>query len=198
MEIHEWIGKRKTSYYFDYRDRDGIKRRVTCDNLEEAERSRESIKKRTRRKRKLFSGMAQRWLDFAKATVRLQSWQGYRSIVSNHLDPHFECCNIDTISRAEIKEFLASKLRDGFAPKTVQSLLSCLVSVFDFAIDDEVISTSPAKGVWRRLGLKSIDPQEIKAMTAQELDRFLLAARKTPPGQWHSLLSCWTNRPDVA
>ena len=103
MEIHEWIGKRKTSYFFDYYDRDGIKRRVTCDSLEEAEHSRESIKNRTRKKRKLFSGMAERWLGVKQSTVLPQTLQEYKGVVRRYVNPQFGDFNVDTITRAEVK-----------------------------------------------------------------------------------------------
>lgn len=165
----------------DYKDLDGKRRWISCENHEEAklllaERIRYPGGKTT------FAEVGARWLELSRAKCKPGSIEHYESNLRNHILPAFGDRPISEIKRGEIRDFLVAKMNDGLAGKTTSHLLASMVAVLDVALEDELIQANPAMRLSRRLGLRrAAGSQDIKPFTESELARLLETARIVRP-----------------
>jgi len=98
--------------------------------------------------------------------------QDYQDILDNHVSPVFEDLQVDEITRGKVKDFLLSKLIDGYAPSTVSHMRDVVSGVLNQAVDDELIPANPAlrlgKVIKRKDKKNSINP-----LSSEELKLFL-------------------------
>jgi site-specific recombinase XerC len=89
------------------------------------------------------------------------------------------------LTKSRIEDFLAAKLRSGFSRNTVRIIHAPLRAMLNAAVDDGAILANPANRLGRQLRLVTTPAarqEEIKAMTREQLVRFLAAAARTVPG----------------
>ncbi len=190
------IRKRRGKWVVDYRDAAGIRRWVTCTAKREAEailvdRLRES-RQRTRSSvdPSITTGnYADRWLTLISATVKPRTLESYQQTLRNHLLPAFGKICVRDLTKGRIKDFLAAKIASGLSRNTVRIIHATLRAMLNAAVDDGVILANPANRLGRQLRLVTAPAarqQEIKAMTREQMARFLAAAAHTVPGM-HAL-----------
>ena len=87
---------------------------------------------------------ARRWNEY--------TFMRYESILRLHLWPHeiFKAKRINEINRIDIKKRLRLLLKT-HSPATVELVHTVLCSIFQEAVEDEVISSNPAKGILKTL-----------------------------------------------
>ena len=95
---------------------------------------------------------------------------------------------VQQLTRGRIKSFLAGKLNEGLARNTVRLIHAPLRGMLNAALDDGIIMSNPAAKLGRQLRITSSasDREESKAMSRQELSKFLAAAREREP-RWFAL-----------
>ena len=76
----------------------------------------------------------------------LKSYKEWYNIVYNQLIPVFGNRDITSIKKYEIKEFIAHKLKT-VSPRRARTLINVISSIFDIAIDYEVISSNPSQAI---------------------------------------------------
>jgi integrase len=190
------IRKRRGKWVVDYRDAAGFRRWVTCTAKREAEailgdRLRES-RPRTRPSvdPSITTGnYADRWLTLIAATVKPRTLESYQQTLRNHLLPAFGKICVRDLTKGRIKDFLATKLRSGLSRNTVRIIHATLRAMMNAAVDDGAILANPANRLGRQLRLVTAPAarqEEIKAMTREQLVRFLAAAARAVPGM-HAL-----------
>jgi integrase len=190
------IRKRRGKWVVDYRDTAGIRRWVTCTARREAEailadRLRES-RQRTRPSvdpNITIGSYADRWLTLISTTVKPRTLESYRQTVRNHLLPAFGTICVRDLSKGRIKDVLAAKIGSGLSRNTVRIIHATLRAMLNAAVDDGAILANPANRLGRQLRLVTAPAarqEDIKAMTREQVARFLAAANRTVPGM-HAL-----------
>jgi integrase len=121
----------------------------------------------------LFKDCAQAFIEITvPATCKESTVRDYQDILKNHVSPIFEELLVDEITRGKVKDFLLSKLNDGYASSTVSHMRDVISGVLNQAVDDELIPANPAL----RLGkiIKRKDKKEaINPLSAEELKLLL-------------------------
>lgn len=129
-----------------------------------------------------------RWLDANAHAWRPRYLASNRYLLDTHVYPFvidgtpLGDFSIAAVQRAHVKALLTAKRHAGFAPDTVRLIFRALSGLLGEAVEDEVIPYNPAgsirlgKGLRRQMA-KPTEDEQVKAMTEDELTRFLNAAK---------------------
>ncbi len=88
-----------------------------------------------------FSRAADEWVQANKSRWKESSTVKYLNILNNHLLPEFGQRNITDISRADVQAYISKLLTScgrnnaGLAPKTVNSIISVMKNIFEYAAE---------------------------------------------------------------
>jgi integrase len=89
---------------------------------------------------------------------------------------------LTAIDRAHVKALVLAKRRAGYAPDSVRLMFAPLRQLLHEAVEDELLPFNPiavpGKTIRRQLA-RTASTEQVKAMTAEELDRFLTVAKAT-------------------
>ena len=179
-------GKRRPKWVVDFSDAEGKRRYLTLYTIEEANQFNETMRREAqRRKRKelsTFAEIGKNYIDVTRPFVKPQTADLYARVLRQHVYPEIGDQLVVSLTRSDIKTFLASKLEGGLKAKSVMTIQSAVKGVFDTAIDSEIVGQNPAAGLQRFIRRGSnILAGPIKAMTSVQLDRFLDVAEQTEP-----------------
>jgi integrase len=126
----------------------------------------------------LFKDCAKAFIEITiPATCKSSTTRDYQDILDNHVSPVFEDLQMDEITRGKVKDFLLSKLNDGYASSTVSHMRDVVSGVLNQAVDNELIPANPAL----RLGkiIKRNDKKEsINPLSSEELKLLLDIVKK--------------------
>lgn len=122
-----------------------------------------------------LDGYAELFFAEVRARTREASVMRYRSAYRTHIAGELGERRLDDVTRFELKQFVAKLHAEGVGLTTPVKVLSML---FSSAYEDGMIQRHPAKGLRRMF--QTAKPANPKAMTADELARFLDAARAEP------------------
>jgi integrase len=133
-----------------------------------------------------LAAFAREWLDTypeAKGLKR-STREGYASIVELHLIPELGTQRLDAIDVADLDHYLASKRRQGYAPRTINRHLNLLSELFNAAARRGLVRSNPVVAVDRpkepRRHWRILSPVEVGAVVrafeqlaaeAEEADR---------------------------
>jgi integrase len=121
-----------------------------------------------------FKAYAEAWFNTTvKATCKPSTVGDYEGLLNNHLYPAFEKTPITDINRGKVKEFLLSKLNEGFSPSTVSHMKNVLSGVLAQALDHEVIQANTALGIKKIANGGKAKQEAINPLTGDELDLLL-------------------------
>lgn len=127
-----------------------------------------------------FGDYARRWLDrYGETSLKHSTRKGYESILRNHLGA-LEDRPLDQITKAELRDLISAKLLTGLTPATVTRIKALISIIFSHALDDELISQTPAS----RLGKLIKDRRQkktIEPFSREEAQEFLNAVREHYP-----------------
>jgi len=117
-----------------------------------------------------FKDFSDDWIDITvPATCKPSTLREYQDILKNHVLPIFSDQEITGINKGQVKDFLLSKLNDGYAYSTVGHIRNCLSGVFNLAMDHEVIVMNPAqqlRGIIKKKNSKDdINPLSVAELT---------------------------------
>ena len=137
-----------------------------------------------------FCEVAIMWLnDYVKTMRRSSTHERYKGILDNHILPSLGKLPISQIRKGDIRTLLLSKKRD-YATSTVCMIRDVTSGVFNYALDDEIISTNPVTGITKRLGLER-DKKEVRPMTLEEVSDFLETCQKYQPEHYPLFLTAF-------
>ena len=100
----------------------------------------------------------------------------YESCLRVHLVPHFRTRPLHRITREQVEAFIALKINDGLAPKSVLNYLGILHSIFAFAERRGLVAGNVCKLVDKPQAAGG--EERIRYLTAAELDGLLAAAER--------------------
>ena len=127
---------------------------------------------------------AERWLRLIASTIKPRTLASYASTLRLHLLPAFGAWRVQQLSKGGIKGMLADKLALGLSRNTVRIIHATLRAMLRAAVDDGVMLINPAEKLGRQLHLvtpKAVRQEEIKAMTREQRQRFLITAAREAP-----------------
>lgn len=151
-------------------------------SYEEAEEKLEATLLKIRDKKAFsdtFKLIAVEWLEAQKPMLKASSISKYRNTLNAYLLPQFGDQKISDISRNDVSVFSKGLLvsggskAKGLAPKTVNSVLSVLRNIFDYAEREKVIATADIKDIsvkqpQKPMRILSIDEQQRLSRYLQE------------------------------
>ena len=80
-------------------------------------------------------------------TLKYATQKIYSLILRKHLLPRFRDCRLCDIKRAEVQQFVTSKLKDGYAWETTSHLQTLLSKVMGTAVSWNYLSENPVHGI---------------------------------------------------
>ncbi len=188
---------------FSYRDADGNLKRYRKSagrgvTRKEAERQAADLVRLHDRDRRLFvdefvaqkpkvvpvafSGLADRWFrEHVAVKLRATTVRTHEQILRVHLVPHFADRDARGISRADVSTYVATKVREGLNPKSVNNHLSVLRSLFDFGRETlAMLTENPLAG----LDPLKVGDQGFGYLSAENSDRYLAAVALRDPDHY--------------
>lgn len=124
--------------------------------------------------------VGRRYLRHLTAAGRRRSTLGdYESYLRVHLIPFFGDLALEKVGRADVEDFIAEKLADGMAPKSVRNYLGLLHALFSYAEKQEWTRGNPCKLVEKPgveegdADIKFLDDNEFEALLRAVPDRGL-------------------------
>lgn len=115
-----------------------------------------------------------RWLQRKKAELKASTWDDYRKIVANVLEPAFGALKLSQLKRASVRDWAAGQ---SCGNKRIGNIVSVLRAALDDALEDELIQANPLKDWSYR---KKEDPKparEIDPLSREEREAILAVMR---------------------
>ena len=128
----------------------------------------------------LFRECSKDWLEENAGRWVHTTYERYEGMLRLHILPDSRFNKrLDEISRRDIKKHLRRLLKT-HSPATVELAHSLLCSIFEEALDDEILKGNPARGLLKKILPKKRDRnlKEADPFTLEERDRFLARAEK--------------------
>ncbi len=92
-----------------------------------------------------FKEYADSWIKVnAPAECKEATVASYDDLLRIHVLPEFGALKLKEMNRGKIKDFIASKINDGYSASSVTHMRNLISNVLNKAVDDEVISVNPA------------------------------------------------------
>ncbi len=110
-----------------------------------------------------FGAVAEQWLDVHGG--KPSTIAGYRSVLDRHVLATYGNMPIGSVDRPMVRSWLASMNRTDLAASTVRNALNVVKAVFTFAIESDMIRSSPAA----RVKAPSAERQPLNIPTVEEV-----------------------------
>ena len=181
---------KKDVWVVDYRDGAGKRHVVTCRTHREAEGVQAEKTLESRQGHLLpvvdtnitVRGYARRWLGLVAPTIKPKTRRSYEQHLRIHILPALGAIPITHLRVGPLRSFLLEKLGSDLSANTVRIMRATISAMLSAAVDDELLVANPAFGLGRKLGRRRPDAhEEPRAMTAEQLERFLRAAVQHDP-----------------
>jgi len=91
------------------------------------------------------------WLETLPSRLKPKIVSSYRELYRLHLAPSLKGIALGELRRAQVKALLLDKQRQGLSRNTVRLIGSCLSALCSEAIDEGLLSVSPAAALGRWL-----------------------------------------------
>jgi integrase len=159
LTMKNGVGYRGSSWFFVIRVTDpatGEKKQQRTSGFAsraEAEAAKaEAMAKRKRgrlyySRRQTLDDYLDTWLEQHKPNVRPNTWAAYESKMRVHVRPYLGQQRLDMVTRADIKQWIASLLDAQVSPATIKAAHIALRLALKEAMYDDIIATNPCDGV---------------------------------------------------
>jgi integrase len=132
------------------------------------------------------------WLEnCAKGAIAESTYQEYVAVLKNHVNPLIGSKPVAKISRAMIRELIASKKKEGFSQSTIRNIMAPVRGMFFQAMEDGAAHQNPAARIGK-LNKQGKDEQKkkIDPLTREEIQIMLQVAVEKKYAHWYPLLLC--------
>jgi integrase len=120
-----------------------------------------------------FNDVSFRWFEnYVKKRLRPGTIERYESTLKI-INPVIGTKFIDKIKRSDIKTLLNNEIEKGKSQTSVELMRTVISSVFNYAIDEELIKHNPTTNILKSLNLKKQQQKEINPYTKDEARQFL-------------------------
>jgi integrase len=178
---------RPNRWLVDFRDASGKRRLVTCRTRGQAKLELQRALREAGQAPRAdidisLKDYSSQWIEQVRATKKPRTADVYAAVLNKHVLPAWRpTLPLRRLGRAHIKALLVKKRQEGLARDTVANIYAVIRALLSSAVDDEYVSANPASKLGRSLGLivsSKQRTQEVKAMTQEELSRFLMALKR--------------------
>lgn len=122
----------------------------------------------------LLKPYLERWLEQVyKPSVKVSSYNQYRSVVRRHLVPGLGHVPLQKLTPEKVQAFYAQKLEEGKSPKLIQLIHAVLRQALENAVKWNLVSRNVAKLV----SLPRIERYEAQTLTIEQARHLLEVAR---------------------
>jgi len=197
------VRKRRDKWIADYRDGAGIRRVPSFDTRRQAEDFLSRVLPQARQSMRpavdpniSVAAYAERWLKLVEAHLKPRTLGSYRETFRLHVLPGLGALKVRQVLKGHLRTILSEKLRSGKVKRTtegevtkevrgplarasVRIIHASIRAMLNAAVDDGIIAANPAEKLGRHLRLvtaPAVRQQEIKAMTREQVARFLSAS----------------------
>lgn len=119
----------------------------------------------------LVDALYEQWIEMKSKTVTYHTWRNYRYLYRDHIKPFIGNKLVSQIKPMHCQKILMEMGAKGYKNSTLQLLKITMHSLFDFAIENYVLTTNPcSKSVKTNVGEES---EERVAFTLDEHKKFL-------------------------
>lgn len=126
-----------------------------------------------------FKDSSEKWIDgYIKAMRRESTFEKYDQLLKSYILPVFGNITLDKINRGSIRDFLVSKIDEGYSRSTICALRDVLSGVFNYAVDEEMVKANPVSGITKRLELNRKGKEIVEPLTSEELVLYLDTAKE--------------------
>ena len=177
---------KKDVWVVDYRDGAGRRRLVTCRTRRAAEdvQAQKTLESRHGGPVSVVDtgitvrAYGRRWLSQVAVTVKPKTWRSYEQNLRLHILPALGAVPVARLRVGLLRSLLLDKLGEGLSRNSVRIIHATVRAMLSAAVDDGVIVANPAFGLGRKLklGRRLAADDEARAMTAEQLERFLRIA----------------------
>jgi integrase len=135
------------------------------------------------------------WLQRVAASIQPRTLQSYAGTLKCHVRPTLGAMALNQITRAHVKDLLASKRATGLSKDSVRLIRATISAIFADGVDRGVVAVNPATRLGKAKQPDSITSTErrekVRAMTPTQLDSFLrVAAGDRLAALWLTLADC--------
>lgn len=124
-----------------------------------------------------FGEYARKWLNgYGETNLKYSTQRGYETILRVHLSPLADK-PLDRVARADLKEMIYGKLKDGLSPATVTRIKALISGVLSHALEDGLISANPVSRLGRLIKGKDLK-SDIQPLTREEARDLLETLRE--------------------
>ena len=113
------------------------------------------------------------WLSSVKSSLRIRSFERYKSIVEKHLTPDLGRMKLDRLTPAHIQAMLDAKLASGLAPRTVQAMRIVLAAALKQGMRWQMVA-------WNVAGLvdgPKVPYREMRVLSPEQARTFLASCQ---------------------
>ncbi len=129
-----------------------------------------------------FDNYADRWLkEYANVECKKSTAEGYTRVLSQYLRPRFASKRLDQIKRDDIKALIRHLIAKELSRNTIRNTLCVVRGMFTQAIEDGLLESNPAARVGRFTRPAKVSETTGVALTPEEVQQFLDAAREVCP-----------------
>ena len=97
-----------------------------------------------------FDQYAKHYIEsHAQNVTKEYTWKGYQRILDKDILPVLGCYRLDEVRRADVKQLLISKQREGLRNGTVTNIKNVISAIFNLALEEEIVTNNPAAGVMK-------------------------------------------------
>lgn len=125
--------------------------------------------------------------DYAKRTLKASTWQGYKNLINRYLIPAWHNKPLESITKQDVKKLLLKCQGNGL---NINNLRICCSSLFQWAVDNDVLKTNPARGLGRtfRNGTAS-KKTYMQVLNSKEVNKFLKTVKAEAPEHYDFCLT---------
>ncbi len=119
---------------------------------------------------------------YLQTATRRTTQRLYRINFDKHINPQLGAKPIDEITKADVRDLIASLVEKGLAKGTVRQKISHLSAVLNHAVDDETILRNPAAKCTKYYKQAPARNKEIQPLNAEEVGLLLRTTLEHSPG----------------
>jgi integrase len=197
IDGHPGFYRRGDQVRFRFRDQRGRRRWASARTIKAAERKKAELETDVRRgeyrkqSSEGFATYARRWIDTYRGRtargISERTRSDYRLAFEREAIPFFGKMPLGQIEPRDLREYARELEQRGLAPNTVRLAIAPVRALLASAVEDGDLRSNPAAGLrlaQRRPDLDGDEPEQVKAMTEQELGRVLAVIERSAPGSW--------------
>lgn len=139
-----------------------------------------------------FAEAADRWLEgYVKPCLKPRSYEAYTLMTKRFLLPTLGNIPVRSLSRKQLKDFVADLHAKGLSPKYVNTIVATLSGILQQAVEDEYLDHNPATRLRRYTKRQDGDhsgSEKVKYWTGEQITRILERSQRDYP-EWYDLLA---------